>query len=657
MNIRGDYMKGLFIILIIFSLFISGCELVQEGTLPQFRNEYNVMSIPTEGDYLSGGGGSHGGNTIKTIQAYTCESTFVDGQCSGEVNPSLYATCSLNPALDCEGGNKCVGPFSGSVDICGGDYTAYGWGLCYCVGDGVCDTSYGETTASPDCAECTPGETQTCNLPQLPGTCGLCNAGLKTCTAGSQWGSCQQVIAPVTEICDNNLDDDCDCSPDISDSDCYNTHLECANEQCIEVGGAGFDQCSIDLDCAIPTHLECQNEQCVELTGDGVDQCSIDLDCTIPTHLECLNNECVEFSGEGSNQCSANNDCIITHMECIGTECVEINGEGVDQCSVALDCTVPTHLECQNQDCVEVTGPGASQCSVDLDCAPQCGDGVCDTGESCAGDAIGCPDPVCGLPTCYNGCGQYNIRSGLTDNGCDGDYVCDGTGGCRLRNCNIITPSWGGYAADSDRYRLEGLDISVYLQGNADCIGSTASFEVMEDDGVLGDDPVLIEPNDAVFEKVEVLGGGVYARALSTWTVEYQNDGLGGYPEYYFNYFIDSDPDENDRNQGLLTVRSDSTPLNCGNSNSGYECITDVNDNPRVPWFANGDEVCAYNGEKTCVSSGSGPDRYWSWYLFQPGGYIVYQWDDYSWCGGPGEPNPSWWFDGATDVDTRFKCV
>ena len=338
MNIRGGYMKGLFIMFIMFSLFISGCELIEEQEFqmnggPQMswpwpEEEWNIpFALPVD---------KKGGGSLPS--ASTCESTFVGGLCS-DTGLDLYAVCSLKPNLECSSGDWCVGPFNGLVDICGGDYIGWGWGECYCVGDGECHTEFGEPTTSIDCQDCTSGDTQSCNLPSDPGTCGECNEGLKTCTNG-QWGTCEQVTFPEQEICDNAFDEDCDCNPDYVDADCI-THLECDGSNCVEFPGEGSNTCNVNADCAEPTHLECDGSNCVEVSGTGPNQCSADLDCA--THTECNGNEeCVEVSGEGPNTCNVNTDCVLpTHMECNeNRECIEVSGVGSNQCSGNLDCPV-----------------------------------------------------------------------------------------------------------------------------------------------------------------------------------------------------------------------------------------------------------------------------------------------------------------------------
>jgi beta propeller repeat protein/cysteine-rich repeat protein len=335
---RGDSMKSVFIVLIIFSLFISGCELVEEKDDPQFRMYMMDVPVCDHGENcgtLGGGGGIGGGNLLSSV----CENAFYGtcGSPSGEDNTEIH--CSATHNLGCSG--LCYVEIDSPA--CG--FYDPGLGDCYCLNDGVCDDEYGEPVDSGDCADCTNGETESCDLPQVPGTCGICNAGLKTCTNG-QWGTCDQVVSPIAEDCDNGLDDDCDCNADAVDADCAYTHMVCEGNDCVEIDGQGFDQCSVALDCAVPTHLECSNEQCIEIDGTGVDQCSIDLDCAVPTHLECYNEQCIEVNGEGSNQCTADNDCEITHLECIGETCAEIAGAGPNQCSDDLECTI--NIVCGN---------------------------------------------------------------------------------------------------------------------------------------------------------------------------------------------------------------------------------------------------------------------------------------------------------------------
>ncbi len=67
------------------------------------------------------------------------------------------------------------------------------------------------------------------------------------------------------------------------------THMGCENFACVQMPGAGADQCAFDSDCmgneplnpppASQTHLACQNQACAEVSGSGADECATDADC------------------------------------------------------------------------------------------------------------------------------------------------------------------------------------------------------------------------------------------------------------------------------------------------------------------------------------------------------------------------------------------
>ena len=335
------------IILVLILIFISGCQektfsennslkinLNYEFSLPEKWENPLINKIDIHDSLLTG----------------IC--TNLQGNCGGSSGSnSVEAYCSDNPYLDCAEGDSCyVNPES---PVCGVSHAELG--DCYCLGDGICHDNFGEPIASPDCETCINGETQSCNLPYVPGTCGECNVGLKTCI-NNQWGSCEQIVDPVEEICDNGQDDDCDCVPDYTEVDCL-THLECNDEQCVEFPGGGINQCSIDLDCVAEEQI-CGDNNIQTPNDDGLNEIcdGIDLggeDCTTQGFdfgtLDCLtdctgfdtsgcydggynicniNGECVEVPGQGFDQCSSNNDCLV------GSEC----GNGLAQPYLLEEC-------------------------------------------------------------------------------------------------------------------------------------------------------------------------------------------------------------------------------------------------------------------------------------------------------------------------------
>jgi len=58
------------------------------------------------------------------------------------------------------------------------------------------------------------------------------------------------------------------------------THYECQDFQCVEVTGAGTDQCQNNQECQ-PVHYECKDSQCVIISGTGEDECQSDEDCQL----------------------------------------------------------------------------------------------------------------------------------------------------------------------------------------------------------------------------------------------------------------------------------------------------------------------------------------------------------------------------------------
>jgi hypothetical protein len=566
MNIRGDSMKGLFIMFIMFSLFISGCELIEEEgpqmSWPEEGGESMQLPIPNK----------IGGGAIPT--ASLCESTFVGGLCM-DTGLDIYAVCSLKPKLECGLGDQCAGPFNGLVDICGGDYSGYGWGDCYCVGDGECHTEFGEPTTSIDCQDCTSGDTQSCNLPSDPGTCGECNEGLKTCTNG-QWGTCEQVTFPVQEDCNNALDDDCDCNPDYSDSDCL-THLECnENYECVEFPGEGSNVCEGNVDCVEPTHLECNGDlECVEVSGTGSNQCNVNLNC----ESYCGDNDIDTPNGQGF------------YEVCDGSDLGELS-----DCSM-IDGFEGGYIECLS-DCSDWD---TSNC-VEEGAEVVCGDGICSEGEFCIQDRFSCPDNPCYEPTCTNGCTEAalpgHIFFGLPyewqDESCSGDFMCDGEGNCVEKFCDLTSVYWRN--PFNNYHRVAGDEISLVVTGSIGCVGEEVTFEVMEDD-VYGDDPVNVEPQSAVFELVDSLYV-TYAIAVSHWETEYQDDGGAGNPEYYFNAASALAPDQVAQSTNELEVRNNFPSCNAGSGNS---CISDVVDNPRIAWFTTGEDSCQMTHGRACI--------------------------------------------------------
>jgi parallel beta-helix repeat protein len=119
---------------------------------------------------------------------------------------------------------------------------------------------------------------------------------------------------------------------------------------------------------------------------------------------------------------------------------------------------------------------------------------------------------------CLNVCGQQIAGD------CGGVGVCCEANSCTLP-CTLTSATW---STTGPVY--EGTQVTLTVTGDSNCDGSSLSFVVWEDDALedIGDDNVNVEPNNAVFSGTT---------ATTTWTAEYQEDGIGGIfdpPEYYF---------------------------------------------------------------------------------------------------------------------------
>ncbi len=64
--------------------------------------------------------------------------------------------------------------------------------------------------------ECAPDAFQTCT----GNAAGACNPGSRTCSSTGTWGACIGVVTPVSEVCGDGIDNDCDGLVDCADPDC-----------------------------------------------------------------------------------------------------------------------------------------------------------------------------------------------------------------------------------------------------------------------------------------------------------------------------------------------------------------------------------------------------------------------------------------------------
>lgn len=179
-----------------------------------------------------------------------CDS--VDNDCDGTIDDDCL--CVPGDTRDC---GENIGVCKAGVQLCTDAGT---WSLCYgasygaaqveqCNGlDDDCDGNIDEG------CECTTGTNQTCGS-----DVGYCTAGYQLCEE-AEWSECIGAIDPVTEVCNDVIDNDCDgfadtaddtCEECVSDSDC-DAGYTCSDGTCIAEEETVTEEveCSVDRDCA-----------------------------------------------------------------------------------------------------------------------------------------------------------------------------------------------------------------------------------------------------------------------------------------------------------------------------------------------------------------------------------------------------------------------
>ena len=135
----------------------------------------------------------------------SCDGT--DEDCDGMVDEALSMMCGSTSVAPCRLGQKtcmagkwsaCEGAVEPKVEVCDAERT-----------DDNCNGTVNEG------CECTPKQTQACGS-----MVGACTRGMQTCTASGTWGMCEGGTRPAAEVCDGNIDQDCDGMNDRADSDC-----------------------------------------------------------------------------------------------------------------------------------------------------------------------------------------------------------------------------------------------------------------------------------------------------------------------------------------------------------------------------------------------------------------------------------------------------
>lgn len=125
--------------------------------------------------------------------------------------------------------------------------------------------------------------------------------------------------------------------------------------------------------------------------------------------------------------------------------------------------------------------------------------------------------------------------------------------------CAIASTGWIASQNPID----EGVLVTLTVVGNGDCLNKTVSFEIREDDGIFGFDPVNNNPVNATFYTPDT--------ASTSWVAQYQPDGFYGIddpPEYYFlATLVESGQVVHSQDPELQVNKSSSTSYKKGDAN------------------------------------------------------------------------------------------
>lgn len=244
-----------------------------------------------------------------------------------------------------------------------------------------------------------------------------------------------------------------------------------------------------------------------------------------------------------------------------------------------------------------------------------CGDGYlwntdggteqCDDSNNINGDGCSstCQIEVCAPDTCQDigkqcgnnwddGCGGL-INCGT----CSGTNECNATGQCvpASPTCSFVSAYWSKATA------VDGELVQLRVQGSSACNGLSVSFEIWEDDGILGDDTLVslggTNPASAIHS------GGL---ATGNWNAQYfeDTDGINAEDEYYFKATIAGVGTENSGLGGGIGILTVSQPVIPPGQCDGIISCASYNISTC------GGDICGVNNSAACGSCGAGDITY-----------------------------------------------
>jgi len=277
----------------------------------------------------------------------------------------------------------------------------------------------------------------------------LCEEGTFSCVQGSQ--TCSDDSGDDLEICDDELDNDCDGYADCNDNDCSQDDFcipDCFDDsECGNDGYVGDEYCSgddvyqdyIEYTCVdagtqnaycdddqYPVLIETCSYQCVE--GSCIPECTIDDDCDDQVFCngqeKCIEGSCEDGTApscDDQNECT-NDYCDTELNECVnnpldyGSECGELRSCQENQCVDVYMYYYPEsgHDYCDGEGtCIEYSCE-----AIEFECNSEC-DAECESDEDCE---------CIGEDGCYDADddGNYDDYVDYIEFGvCEEDCTCD----------------------------------------------------------------------------------------------------------------------------------------------------------------------------------------------------------------------------------------
>ena len=242
-------------------------------------------------------------------------------------------------------------------------------------GDG-CSASCLLEEVIPPVTECEPEAQQICSTDLL----GICAAGTQICDAEGFWGECLQDEQSTEEVCDDELDNDCDGITDCDDEDCLANEVcqiiepepycgdgikdeleQCDQGEnngitCLAEYGSSCDYCSIDCETITIIGPYCGdtiingNEECDDGNTEDGDGCSAI--CTIEQAItECILDETQSCDTGLLGICAAGTQ--ICDAEGFWGECLQDEQSTEEVCDNGLDDNCDGNVDCDDNTCAE----------------------------------------------------------------------------------------------------------------------------------------------------------------------------------------------------------------------------------------------------------------------------------------------------------------